>query len=114
MAERLSEIRDKISFNIWFITDLPKKTVEQIIDFALIAVIAVVVLIVVIVCLFVKYRREKNREIASLKNQLAMMREKYEADEDDEDEQMVEIFVKDKNGTRAEKVPAKHISFKRR
>ena len=114
MIERLSEIRDKISFNIWFITDLPKKTVEQIIDFALFAVIAVVVLIVVTVCLFVKYRRKKNNEIASLKKQLAWEREKHEVDEDDEDEQVAELFVKGKDGTRIEKVPAKYVNFKGR
>lgn len=40
--------------------------------------------------------------------------EMSEADEDDEDGQMVEIFVKDKNGTRTEKVPAKYVNFKGR
>lgn len=34
--------------------------------------------------------------------------------EDDEDEQMVEIFVKGKDGTRTEKVPAKYVNFKGR
>lgn len=41
-------------------------------------------------------------------------KEKREVYEDDEDEQMVEIFVKGKDGTRVEKVPAKCVSFKRR
>ena len=112
MIERLSEIRDKISFNIWFITDLPKKTVEQIIDFALIAVTAAVVLIVVVVCLFAKYRRKKNNEIASLKKQLAWEREKHEVDEDGEDEPMVELFVKGKDGTRKETVSAADVNYK--
>ena len=34
--------------------------------------------------------------------------------EDAEDEQMAEIFVKGKFGTRVEKVPAKYVNFKRR
>jgi hypothetical protein len=117
MIERFLEIRNKLSLNIWFITDLPKKTVEQILDIALFTIIGVVVLMVVAVCLFVKYRREKNKEVASLKNQIAKERAKREADEDvedDEDGQMVEIFVKGRDGTRKEKVPTKYVNFKGR
>ena len=109
MIERLSEIRDTISFNIWFITELPMKTVEQIIDFALFAIIAIVAMIVVTICLFIKYRKKKNNEIASLKSQLAKERERHEVDEDD---QMVEITSIGKDGAKTVKVPAIHVSFK--
>lgn len=104
MIERLLEIRNKISFNIWFITELPKKTVELILDVALLAIIAVVVLTVVAVCRLMKYRREK----VELKCQMD------EADEDDEDGQMVEITTKGRDGTKTVKVPAMHISFKQK
>lgn len=95
------EIRNKISFNIWFITELPKKTVEIILDVALLAIIAVAVLTVVAVCRLMKYRREK----VELKCQM---------DEADEDGQMVEITTKGRDGTKTVKVPAMHISFKQK
>ena len=41
-------------------------------------------------------------------------KEDREVATDDDDEQMVELFVKGKDGTRIEKVPAAYVNFKRR
>lgn len=91
----------------------------------------IIALLVGAVCYYIHCKfDEKERTISDLKEELYQAKRelKFEqsarahADElynnlladyyDDEDEQTMEIFIKGKDGTRAVKVPAQHISFK--
>lgn len=69
-------IRDDLSFNIWFITGLQKKTVELILNFSLVAIGFIAFLLVLLACNLPKCRFANNEEIALLKSQIAAEREK--------------------------------------
>ena len=58
MIEQLSAIRDKLSFNIWFITGLRKKTVENILDIAIFVAVVLVALVVVAIIRGIKNRNK--------------------------------------------------------